>query len=242
LSAPNIYPISARRGIISGMSKAALREKWKAAGICPNCGCRPCVDGMGYCSVCRDKCYEKYKLRTTHARQEGRCAGCDAELSDGRSAYCDDCRVYSKIWWRSARREWKEQGRCSRCGGVRENRDFIACVKCRAKRAQDGKTPASKARVRRRSVRLLNNVLAHYGARCVCCGEEEHGFLTIDHIENGGSVHRRTLKASGARWYRWIQKNDYPAFLQILCFNCNCAKGRLGECPHETKRKSQEAA
>ena len=32
---------------------------------------------------------------------------------------------------------------------------------------------------------------------------------------------------------KWIIENNFPKGFQILCHNCNVAKGLYGECPHE---------
>jgi len=58
-------------------------------------------------------------------------------------------------------------------------------------------------------------------------------FLTLDHINGDGSQHRKTIPAS--YFYRWVIKNDYPKTLQILCWNCNWAKGFYKICPHQEK-------
>lgn len=77
-------------------------------------------------------------------------------------------------------------------------------------------------------------VFAHYGNKCQCCGEHRPEFLTIDHINNDGASHRRKIKSSGGTgFYCWVVKNGFPDFLQVLCWNCNCAKGFHGRCPHE---------
>lgn len=36
-------------------------------------------------------------------------------------------------------------------------------------------------------------------------------------------------------FYRWIKKNGFPDSVQVLCWNCNCAKGIYGYCPHSTQ-------
>src|ERR1041385_1812716 len=41
--------------------------------------------------------------------------------------------------------------------------------------------------------RLKQQVLAHYGTRCVCCGERNPRLLTLDHIQDDGAAHRRTV-------------------------------------------------
>lgn len=83
---------------------------------------------------------------------------------------------------------------------------------------------------------LRQEVLAAYGSRCVCCGEAQEPFLTIDHTDGSGADHRETLgnrrSASGATTYRWLKKNNYPSGFRVLCWNCNCAR-RQGPCPHE---------
>lgn len=31
----------------------------------------------------------------------------------------------------------------------------------------------------------------------------------------------------------WQRKNNYPKGFQVLCHNCNLAKGFYGKCPHQ---------
>jgi len=88
--------------------------------------------------------------------------------------------------------------------------------------------------------RLRMNVLIHYGGnppKCACCGEDIIEFLTIDHIYGGGDAHRKRVggnrSPSSLVMYRWIIKNNYPEMFQVLCYNCNCAKGCYGYCPHQ---------
>lgn len=79
-------------------------------------------------------------------------------------------------------------------------------------------------------------VFAGYGGKCVCCGEATQQFLTVDHINGGGSQHRRKAKLNGSRFYAWIIKNNFPADLRLLCYNCNCGRHMNGGvCPHEMK-------
>lgn len=66
---------------------------------------------------------------------------------------------------------------------------------------------------------------------CKCCGENELKFLTLDHIEGGGNKDRK-IRGSGLGFYSLLRKTGYPSGLQVLCFNCNCAKGFFGTCPH----------
>lgn len=75
--------------------------------------------------------------------------------------------------------------------------------------------------------------------QCNCCGENQIEFLTIDHINCGKLLHgknRKIHKISGTNLYLDLIKNNFPKGYQILCFNCNCAKGTIGKCPHEIKK------
>lgn len=79
--------------------------------------------------------------------------------------------------------------------------------------------------------RLL--VLNHYGHKCRCCGEDNHEFLTIDHINGDGDEQRKMYPEQKNNFYHWIVKNGYPDDLQVLCHNCHIAKHKYGGCPHE---------
>lgn len=83
-------------------------------------------------------------------------------------------------------------------------------------------------------------VLTHYGGNppeCACCGERELKFLSIDHVDNDGAAQRKHAGVGGT-FYRWLQKNNYPDGLQVLCHNCNLAKGFYGQCPHKLRQVS----
>ena len=88
----------------------------------------------------------------------------------------------------------------------------------------------------------LNNkrlVMEHYGDGCACCGEKELIFLVIDHINGGGTKHKKSISRIGGNFYTWLRLNNFPEGFQVLCQNCNWAK-RMGECPH--KLSGSEAA
>ena len=73
--------------------------------------------------------------------------------------------------------------------------------------------------------------LARYGDSCAFCGENYRPFLTIDHINNDGNAIRVELNGrnSGMDVYRWLRRHNYPDNVRVLCYNCNCAKSRVGE-------------
>lgn len=67
-----------------------------------------------------------------------------------------------------------------------------------------------------------------YGKACSCCGEDGFDFLTIEHKQGQEKASRRT----GLVAYRDSVKEYRPDLYEVLCWNCNCAKGKLGYCPH----------
>src|SRR3990167_2395221 len=69
-----------------------------------------------------------------------------------------------------------------------------------------------------------------YGGKCKCCNEKEIKFLSFDHIKGNGNKHRKII---GQKIVRWLKRNNYPKGFQILCHNCNLAKGFYGKCPHK---------
>ena len=91
--------------------------------------------------------------------------------------------------------------------------------------------------------RLKEEVMAYYGGVCQCCGEMWLEFLTIDHIDGSGREHRRQLKGKhGSSFYSWLKSNNFPSGYRVLCFNCNCALGFFGFCPHELMREELNVA
>jgi hypothetical protein len=81
----------------------------------------------------------------------------------------------------------------------------------------------------KRRLRLRRQVLTHYGGMCACCEEITIEFLSIDHINGGGSHHKRQIQK---HIWQWLKQNRYPGGFQVLCFNCNLANGFYGYCPH----------
>jgi len=90
-------------------------------------------------------------------------------------------------------------------------------------------------------LKLKNEMLGAYGRKCVCCGEAETRFLTLDHRFNDGSQHRKELSENGTKiktstMYAYLRKLGWPKDrYQLLCWNCNCAKHIYKVCPHKEK-------
>lgn len=80
-------------------------------------------------------------------------------------------------------------------------------------------------------------MIAAYGGRCACCQESTPQFLTLEH-KNGGGLAERLLLGNGVKsGFRIIltlrnkgwPKNNYT----VLCYNCNCGKGKKPVCQHK---------
>lgn len=88
----------------------------------------------------------------------------------------------------------------------------------------------NKKAVEKKQIQKLKiyNHYSNYDIKCNCCGERHIEFLSIDHINNDGNKHRKKhggVRFTGHMLCSWLIKNNYPPGFQILCFNCNYAKG-----------------
>lgn len=146
----------------------------------------------------------------------------------------------------------RKMKRCSRCkeekpltvqyfqaGG--EYRRFQSwCRDCQREWSKDYR-PRYRFLRREAHKKLRLEILDHYSCgvrKCACCGEGTVEFLTIDHVLLKGGQHRREIGLpSGHHFYLWLKKNGFPDGYQVLCFNCNCARGHYGICPHEKSRE-----
>ena len=82
---------------------------------------------------------------------------------------------------------------------------------------------------------------------CRCCGEHSHvDFLSIDHILGKKEMDlipelveiEYSSKSKDLKLSNWIIDNNFPEYFQVLCHNCNFAKGikrNNHTCPHEMK-------
>lgn len=73
-----------------------------------------------------------------------------------------------------------------------------------------------------------------YGSVCICCGEIIVEFLTLEH--KLGQVGKKRKETSYGAYKKAIKEYN-PDLYEVLCLNCNHAKGRFGYCPHEKIKK-----
>jgi hypothetical protein len=134
----------------------------------------------------------------------------------------------------------------ARYAKVERRRALGVCVICGRERRPGGlRCPScyeqQYARSRRYRQALKDKVYAHYGGYvCTCCGETEPHFLSLDHVDGGGTRERRRIKlepGAGQELYLRLAREGFRTDLRVLCHNCN--RGRWlngGECPHVGRR------
>jgi hypothetical protein len=147
----------------------------------------------------------------------------DRGRPDGLDLQCRAC-VCERA--RRKRARYIARGCCADCGQPRG--DLTRRWYCAACAIKHGGTIAH------RQIRLL--VLQAYSQEepsCACCGESILAFLTLDHINGGGRAHRSQYSGT-LGVYREVKRFGFPVGYQVLCFNCNLARGFYVTCPHET--------
>ena len=147
--------------------------------------------------------------------------------------------------------ETAEVKKCRTCGKEFPLKEFLQagrpnrkdCLKCR----YANNIEANRLNARKSHAKYRQLILDHYGRICACCGEFRQTMLELDHVDNDGAEHRKSLtekwknawankNIGGTHIYRWIVKNNYPDGFQILCSNCNKSKARNGGiCEHKTE-------
>jgi hypothetical protein len=171
--------------------------------------------------------------------------------------------------------------RCYACGETKPLDQFVArkerksgrgykCKKCHGRstqlwakknperrRAAANKWYQTKGvkRIRDERARLKQRLIEEYGP-CRCCGETTPEFLTLEHLDNGGAQHRRSLVRVGERggigfqsWhsvtmrvYQDVERQGFPKDAYcLLCWNCHMATRQGKSCPHVEMEVSRVA-
>ena len=134
-------------------------------------------------------------------------------------------------------------------------RAYASTPEAKANATKRSTTPEFRAKGRTRHNNKRLKIFQAYSKRlsnsdvacCNCCGIHSHvDFLALDHIF--GRVEMDSMPELVAIGYSsklennklkdWIIDNNFPDGFQILCHNCNFAKGyprNNGKCPHERK-------
>lgn len=180
-------------------------------------------------------------MNVTHQRRKamGLCVLCGRTAPTEGKTQCRPCAARTAAYTRERKVRLGSAHRCTRCAEeLPSAHRFKTCDSCRTyeSRYRDDWAARNRdrvlARYRERAQAARLECLRAYGGQCACCGETEPVFLTIDHVDDGGAEHRRTMRRV---IYFWLIKQAFPAGFQVLCANCNM--GRFwnranGGCPH----------
>ncbi len=109
--------------------------------------------------------------------------------------------------------------------GYPNNKYQLLCWNCNVSRGHHSYCPHENGHQEHEypNKKIKLEMISAYGGRCSLCGETHWEFLTIDHINGGGSRHRKTVGSGGA-FYRWLKRRGWPkGEYRLLCANCNCS-------------------
>jgi hypothetical protein len=210
------------------------------------------------CSACAERKDISQFYRNAHSKDGhlGRCKTCHSKVAarlrdervqaytpppDGFKKTCTKCNEQKQSTAFSKDRSTPEGlcAWCKHCVATYKKSHYFGTKEYQSQKAKEWYVKNSE-KAKQRSIErhrvLRQQALEAYSdgdPQCRCCGERELKFLAIDHINGGGKQHRREIKASNV--YYWAKVNGYPSGFQVLCHNCNLAKGFYGACPHIQK-------
>jgi len=172
----------------------------------------------------RDKPENKKKLKEYHSREDIKARRREQGLSPdtiiNAKQYRDRSDVKAKQKARTQTLEYKSKKNAKE--KIKNNKERLRVIKYYSLKLSMSDTPC-----------------------CKCCGENFHvDFLALDHIAGRKKMNTEpklldkgySSKLRGKGLHSWIIKNNFPEGFQILCSNCNFAKGMTKNnnvCPHE---------
>ena len=173
-----------------------------------------------------------YAVRKAEAEARGgapvcaRCAACPPQ--DGYKT-CERCRTQARTYLQ----DFALSGICIRCQKEPvEHPGVQRCKGCRLRAQELNRVRYMKAKA---------DLITLYGGACVCCGEAEFAFLTLDHVNGDGAAERKALGYTpnpSTFMRRMVKAGKQDPRYQVLCFNCNCAKSDSRDCPHTKTREA----
>lgn len=125
---------------------------------------------------------------------------------------------------------------CKVCTKKINTRNYAIHHEKRRTRAQIYFQRTKRARVEKRNQQhrdMRSKFLFVYGGRCSCCGERRSEFLTVEHVNGQKKIKKETSYSAYSNAIKEYPSKNYD----ILCVNCNHARGRYGVCPHEKERQ-----
>lgn len=184
------------------------------------------------------KCWESKPLNDFHN---------DCYKFDGKKTSCKKCRSkdmknrYAKSVGKTVDQIGISKNKinngkkfCSKCGIWKGIKDFYKnnnytndlsyhCMLCYKNYGRQVTQPRCKI--------LMTEFVRVRGGKCVCCGEKELDFLTIEHIKNKGY---ELIYDKKYALLKKLKNLNWPEGYTVLCWNCNCATRYGKVCPHFT--------
>lgn len=162
------------------------------------------------------------KYRSPSIRYYSRCKKCTSD------AYKEYRHSYAKKYYEENRERLINKQKETYYKDIEKSRRAHS-------KSQKKNRAKNRDRIREYGKQLRIRFLEMYGNKCVCCGEFHLEFLTIEHkLGQKGIVRHR--KQTGRTAYSKAIQEYRPDLYEVLCWNCNCAKGRYGYCPHQKEK------
>ena len=141
--------------------------------------------------------------------------------------------------WMRQRYKRLSQGLCRDCGLVPFTKGRFTCRKCATRACNRVKKQYELLRIEV----LIKLCGGTPHCQCPGCKVQIIEFLNIDHVRGDGAKHRRDMgvrrvqgqRIGGRAIIYWLRENNYPKGFQVLCANCNKAKGQKRHCPRRGK-------
>lgn len=210
-------------------------------GLCLKCG-QKLINGRKICNACLEKsaphhARDDVRIPWTDREKLGLCVACGKPNSTSNN-WCKKCSKKYNATASLIRKQRIANGLCGNCGKRLLAKNSKRCIICIYRNKKWYASSDFRKQKIQKDRLLRNEIIQHYGGKCICCGEIEKTFLAIDHINGGGNKHRKQIKAlAPCSFYRWIIAQGFPDDLQILCYNCNMSKYlNNGTCAHKCKK------
>lgn len=186
------------------MTKVTTIQRRLSLGLCCHCGKSPPESGKKICA----SCFSRQRQRYLGRKISGLCVNCATPLDVPGKAACGRCRANNLR--RKVERGKDNCVRCLRGTRLPGKKTCLGCI--------------NKVKLQNQTIK--DEVYKAYGGyRCSWCGTTDKEALTIDHVFNNGSQHRKEIGGS-LNTLKWLKRHRFPAGFQVLCRNCNWSKHR----------------
>jgi len=197
---------------------------------CSICGIEKPLDDFKIINRNKDK-HDNYCRQCRSVRYQVKTKGMTSEqiLSYEVTGHkvCKDCHIEKPLKDYPADRSSGDGHKttCSLCTILRNKKYYQNSSDSKAKYREAHREKTNEYhKLQCRQTKTL--VMTHYGngeCKCVLCNEKRLPCLTIDHINGGGTKHRRSINIAnggGLHFYKWLIDNGYPIGYRTLCWNC----------------------